>query len=122
MKEDKGKTLEPTKHNPPESSHYILSHCNIETIEYLCNTSYTLWKDAWIFETCTTSHMIFLRDFFEDFNVNVDGIMNSVNKLGLKPSGMGTIRLKFHGFMYFLLHNVLYFPEMQRNLLSHVHI
>ena len=28
-KEDIGKTSEPTKSNPPESSHYIVSHYNI---------------------------------------------------------------------------------------------
>jgi hypothetical protein len=44
------------------------------------------------------------------------------DKSNLKPSGMGTIRLKLLGFPDFLLHNVLYLPEMKRSLLSLVHI
>jgi hypothetical protein len=66
--------------------------------------------------------MTFQRDFFEDFNDNVDGIVYFADKSSLKPSGMGTIRLKLPGLPDFLLHNVLYLPELQRNLLSLVHI
>jgi hypothetical protein len=44
------------------------------------------------------------------------------DRSSLKPSGMGTIRLKFLGLPDFLLHNVLYLPELQRSLLSLVHI
>jgi hypothetical protein len=58
-KEDKGKTLEPTKHNPPKSSHYIVSHCNIGATEDLFNTSYTPWRDAWLLDTGATSQMTF---------------------------------------------------------------
>jgi hypothetical protein len=35
---------------------------------------------------------------------------------------MGTIRLKLSGILDFLLHNVLYHPELQIKLLSLVHI
>ena len=35
---------------------------------------------------------------------------------------MGTIKLKFPGLSYFLLHNVLYLPKLQRILFSLVHI
>jgi hypothetical protein len=48
--------------------------------------------------------------------------MYFADKSSLKPSGMGTIRLKLHGFPYFILHNVLYLPKMQRSLLSLMHI
>jgi hypothetical protein len=58
-KEDKGKTSEPTKGNPPESAHYIVSHCNIGVTEDLFNTSYTPWRDAWLLDTGATSHMTF---------------------------------------------------------------
>jgi hypothetical protein len=44
------------------------------------------------------------------------------DKSNLKPSGMGTIRIKFPRFLYFLLHNVLYLPETKRSLLSLVNI
>jgi hypothetical protein len=35
---------------------------------------------------------------------------------------MGTIKLKFPIFPYFLLHNMFYLPELQRSFLSLVHI
>jgi transposase InsO family protein/adenylate kinase family enzyme len=66
--------------------------------------------------------MTFRRDFFEDFDDNVDGVVYFADRSSLKPSGMGTIRLKLPGLPDFLLHNVLYLPELQRNLLSLVHI
>jgi hypothetical protein len=58
-KEDKGKTSEPMKGKPLESSHYIVSHCNIGVTEYLFNTSYTPWRDAWLLDIGATSHMTF---------------------------------------------------------------
>jgi hypothetical protein len=58
-KEDKGKTSEPIKGNPPESSHYLVSDCNIGVIEDLFNASYTPWKYAWLLDTDTNSHMTF---------------------------------------------------------------
>jgi hypothetical protein len=66
--------------------------------------------------------MTFQRDFFEDFNDNVDGIVYFADKSSLKPLGMGTIRLKLPGLPNFLLHNVLYLLELQRSLMSLVHI
>jgi hypothetical protein len=62
--------------------------------------------------------MTFRRDFFEDLNDNVDGIVYFADKSNLKPSTIGTIRLKFLGLLNFLLHNVLYLPELKRSLLS----
>jgi hypothetical protein len=35
---------------------------------------------------------------------------------------MGIIRLKLPGFLDFILHDVLYLPELQRSLFSLVHI
>jgi hypothetical protein len=66
--------------------------------------------------------MTFRRDFFEDFDGNVDGVVYFADRSSLKPSGMGTIRLKLLGLPDFLLHNVFYLLELQRNLLSLVHI
>eukprot|EP00253_Pinus_taeda_P009397 PITA_09397 len=40
----------------------------------------------------------------------------------IKPSGLGTIRLKLPGLPDFLLDHVLYLPQLKRNLLSLVHI
>jgi hypothetical protein len=66
--------------------------------------------------------MTFQRDFFEECYDNVDGVVYFADKSSLKPSGMGTIRLKLPELPDFLLHNVLYLLELQRNLLSLVHI
>jgi hypothetical protein len=122
QKEDKGKTLESTKGKALESTHYIVSHCNIGVTEDLFNTSFASWRDAWLLDTGATSHMTFRRDFFEYFNDNVDGIVYFADKSSLKPSRMGTIKLKLSGLLYFLLHNVLYLYELQRNFFSIVHI
>eukprot|EP00253_Pinus_taeda_P009682 PITA_09682 len=46
----------------------------------------------------------------------------SKDKSKLKPSGLGTIRLKLPGLPDILLHDVLYLLELRRNLLSLVHI
>jgi hypothetical protein len=64
----------------------------------------------------------FQRDFFEELNDNVEGVVNFADGSSLKPMGIGTIKLKLPGFLDFLLHDVLYLPELWRNLLSLVHI
>jgi hypothetical protein len=66
--------------------------------------------------------MTFQRDFFEEFDDNVDNTMYFADRTSLKPSGMGTIGLTFLGILDFLLQNVLYLLELQRSLLSLVHI
>eukprot|EP00253_Pinus_taeda_P014404 PITA_14404 len=66
--------------------------------------------------------MTFRRDFFEEFTDNVDGIVHFADKSKLKPSGLGTVRLKLLGLPDFLLHDLLYLPTLRRNLLSLVHI
>jgi hypothetical protein len=100
--------------------HYVVSHCNIGVTEDIFNTSFASWGDAWLLDIGITSHMTFQRDFFKDFDDNVDGVVYFADRSSLKPSIMGTIRLKF--LPNFLLHNVLYLPELQRILLSLVHI
>ena len=62
------------------------------------------------------------KDFFEKFTDNVDGVVYFVDQSKLKPSWLGTIRLKLRGLLDFLLHHVLYLPQLKRNLLSLVHI
>ena len=62
------------------------------------------------------------KDFFEDFTDNVDGVVYFVYYSKIKPSGLGTIRLKLPGLLDFLLHHVLYLPQLKRTLLSLVHI
>jgi hypothetical protein len=105
-----------------EPDHYVVSHCNIGVTEDFFNTSLSSWGDAWILDTSTTSYMKFQRYLFKDFNENVDGIVYFSYKSSIKPSRMGTIRLKLPGLSDFLLHNVVYLLELQRRLLSLVYI
>jgi hypothetical protein len=66
--------------------------------------------------------MAFQRELFEYFNHNVDGMVYFVDKSSLKPSGIGTIKLKLPGLLDFILQNVLYILELRRNLLYLVQI
>ena len=52
--------------------------------------------------------MTFRRDLFEEFTGNVDGAVYFAHKSKLKPSGLGTIRLKLPILPDHLLHEVLY--------------
>jgi len=69
-----------------------------------------------------TYHMTHRKYFFEDFTDNVDGAVYFADQSKIKPSGLGTIRIKLPGLLDFLLHHVLYLPQLKRNLLSLVHI
>jgi len=66
--------------------------------------------------------MTLIRDFFQEFTDNVDRVVYFADKSNLKPSGLGIVKLKLSGLLDFLLHDVLYLPELRRNLLSLVHI
>jgi len=63
-------------------------------------------------DTGVSCLMNFQRNFFEDFNENVDGIVYFADKSCLNPSGIGTMRLKFLGLLDFILHDVLYILEL----------
>jgi hypothetical protein len=78
IEEDKAKTSEPMEGKAP--THYVVSHCNIGVTEEFFNTSYGSWGDAFLLDTGETSHMKFRRDFFEDFDDNVDGIVYFANR------------------------------------------
>jgi hypothetical protein len=69
--------LEPTEGKA--HVHYVVAYCNIGVIEDMFNTLFASWGDAWLLDTGTTSHMKFRRDFFEDFNDNVDGVVYFVD-------------------------------------------
>jgi len=60
--------------------------------------------------------------FFEEFTDNVHGEVYFIDKSKLKPSRLGTIRLKLLGLLDFLLCDVLYLSKLRTNLLSFVHI
>eukprot|EP00253_Pinus_taeda_P028394 PITA_28394 len=111
---DKGKA--------PESAQYVEAQCNIGVNEDLFNTSLASWKNDWLLDSGATCHMTDRKDFFEDFTDNVDGVVYFADQSKIKPSGLGTIRLKLPGLSDFLLDHVLYLPQLKRNLLSLVHI
>lgn len=120
--EGKGKTIDKGKGKALESAHYVVAHCNIGVTEDLFNASFASWKDDWLLNSRATCHMTFRRDFFEEFTDNVDGVVYFVDKSKLKPSQLGTIKIKLPGLSDFLLHDVLYLPKLRRNLLSLVDI
>jgi hypothetical protein len=94
----------------------LFAYYNIGVIEDLFNTSFVSLGDARLLDTSVISHYNYL------FDDNVDGVVYFIDIESLKPLIMGTIMLKFPGLPDFLLHNVLYLLELQRNLLSLVHI
>ena len=56
--------------------------------------------------------MKFRKDYFEELNGNVDDVVYVAYKSNLKSKGFGYIMLKLLGFHDFLLHNVLYLPDL----------
>jgi len=100
------------KGKAPESIHYMFSHLNVGVNEFLFNTSFSLWRDTWLLEKGATCHMTFQRDLFEDFNDNVDGVVYFAYTSSLKPLRIGLVGIKFLGFPYFNLHDVLYLPKL----------
>ena len=47
--------------------------------------------------------MNFRKFYFEELNENVDEVVYFVDKSSLKPSIIGSIRLKLHDFFYFFV-------------------
>eukprot|EP00253_Pinus_taeda_P016865 PITA_16865 len=120
--QQKGKTDDIDKGKAPESAHYVEAQCNIGVNEDLFNTSLASWKNDWLLDSGETCHMTHRIDFFEDFTDNVDGVVYFADQSKIKPSGLGTIRLKLPRLSDCLLDHVLYLPQLKRNLLSLVQI
>ena len=66
--------------------------------------------------------MTFRKHFFETFSDQIDGVVNLADKSQLKPSGIGSVRLKLSGLADYILSNVLYVPQLKRDLISLVQI
>ena len=66
--------------------------------------------------------MTFRKDFFETFSDQIDEVVHLVDKSQLKPSGIGSIRFKLSGLADYILSDVLYVPQLKRNLISLVQI
>ena len=66
--------------------------------------------------------MTITKACFEELNDIENGIVYFVDKYSLKPRGIGSIRLKLPSFPDFVLKNVVYPPDLQRILLSLLHI
>eukprot|EP00253_Pinus_taeda_P024998 PITA_24998 len=118
--QQKGKTDDTDKGKALESAH--VAQCNIGVNEDLFNASLASWKKDWLLDSGETCHVTHRKDFFEDFTDNVDGAVYFADQSKIKPSGLGTIRLKLPGLLDFLMHYVLYLPQLKRNLLPLVHI
>ena len=74
---DKGKAL--------ESTHYVVSHCNIGVTEDLFDASLTSWRNYWLLDSRATCHVNFRKHFFEEFTYKVDGEVYFADKSKLKP-------------------------------------
>ena len=62
--------------------------------------------------------MTFWHDYFEEFQKVDYGPIYLVDKSILKPIGKGTIWFKCPNLSDFVLHDVLFIPQLQHNLLS----
>eukprot|EP00253_Pinus_taeda_P007309 PITA_07309 len=122
INQQKSKIDDTDKGKAPESAHYVEAQCNIGVNEDLFNASLASWKNDWLLDSGATCHMTHRKYFFEDFTHNVDGAVYFADQSKIKPSRLGTIRLKLPGLPDFLLDHVLYLPQLKRNLLSLVHI
>eukprot|EP00253_Pinus_taeda_P032022 PITA_32022 len=120
--QQKGKTDDTDKDKAPKSAHSVVAQCNIGVNEDLYNASLASWKNDWLLDSGATCHMTHRKDFFDEFTNNVDGVVYFADQSKIKPLGLGTIRLKLPGLPDFLLHHVLYLPQLKRNFLSLVHI
>jgi len=91
---ERNKKWEQDKRWNYDSAHYVTTYYN-NIIENLCNTLFASWEDAWLLDTGATCHMKIRREFFEEINTNIDGVVYFANKSCIKPLGIGTMRLKF---------------------------
>jgi len=66
--------------------------------------------------------MTFKRDFFETFSNQVDGVIYFVDKSQIKPSGIRSIHLKIPNLAGYVLRDIIYIPQFQRNIMSLIHI
>jgi hypothetical protein len=66
--------------------------------------------------------MTFRRNCFETFSNQIDGIVHFSDKSKLKPSGIGSIRLRLPGLVDYIFHDVLYIPQLKINMISLIHI
>ena len=83
---------------------------------------FSSWEDTWILDTGATCHMTFRRDCFETFSNHINGIVYFAHKSQLKPSGIRSIRLCLQGLVDYILTDVLYIPQLKRNLMpSHTY-
>ena len=55
--------------------------------------------------------MTFKKDFFETFSDQIDRVVHLADKSQLKPSRIGSIRLKLSRLVDYILSNVLYVPH-----------
>ena len=66
--------------------------------------------------------MTFRKYFFETFSDRIDGVAHLTDKSQLKPSGIGSVRLKLSRLVDYIFSDVLYVPQLKRNLISLVQI
>ena len=86
-------------------------------MEDVFNTYFSSWYDSRVLDIGATCHMTFRSDLFDKFSDNIVEVVYFANKSQIKPSWIGSIQLKILGLPNYILNDVLYIPQFQRNLL-----
>ncbi|KAG7598335.1 Reverse transcriptase RNA-dependent DNA polymerase [Arabidopsis suecica] len=106
--------------NKAESSNgkgHVAEASGLYVSEALSTTGVNL-EDEWIMDTGCSYHMCHKKEWFEDMIETAGGSVRMGNKTVSKVKGIGSIRIKNESDMDFVLINVRYIPDMDRNLLS----
>ena len=74
-------------------------------------------KDAWFLDSGCSNHMCGDKGMFAELKADTQHFVKCGNNSRMKVVGTGSVRLKFNGTT-FLISDVYYVPELQKNLLS----
>ena len=66
--------------------------------------------------------MTFRNNLFETFSDQIDGVIHLEDKSQLKHLRIGFVILKLTGLADYILFDILYVPQLKRNLISLVQI
>lgn len=111
----------PNKGKSSNSTHYIVGHYNFNMNDVF-NAAFSSSQDSWISDWEATCHMTFRWDFFETYSDDINGVIYFADKSQIRPSRIGSIHLKIPNLPNYVLHDVLYIPQFEWNLMSLIHI
>lgn len=88
----------------------------------LFSSTFSSWQYSWILDIRVLCRTTFRIALFETLSNPIDGVVYFADKSQVKPLGIGSIHLKIPGISYYILNDVLYIPQFQRNLISVIQI